>query len=217
MQAVTGPLAIGLPDYLPVLGHGMFAPLPELPVRSIGVRGASRLDLSALLAKVLLAFTLEFERESKVSLALCANCLRVLDDVGMRVRDLPRLTGVSKEAMTMALSFLKRHHYLQVERDVNNPRTKVALLTPGGRKARETYLRVTDEIEQGWQTRFGNDPARTLREALERLVGDPAAGRSPLFEGLEPYPEGWRASVPRAATLPHYPMVLHRGGFPDGS
>jgi len=29
--------------------------------------------------------------------------------------------------------------------------------------------------------------------------------------------EGWRASVPRLEQLPHYPMILHRGGFPDGS
>jgi hypothetical protein len=34
---------------------------------------------------------------------------------------------------------------------------------------------------------------------------------------VEPYPEGWRASVPRPEVLPDFPMVLHRGGFPDGS
>ena len=38
-----------------------------------------------------------------------------------------------------------------------------------------------------------------------------------LFGGLEPYPDNWRASVRRPATLPHFPMVLHRGGYPDGS
>jgi hypothetical protein len=34
-----------------------------------------------------------------------------------------------------------------------------------------------------------------------------------LFRGLEPHPDGWRASVRKPNTLPHYPMVLHRGGF----
>jgi len=45
---------------------------------------------------------------------------------------------------------------------------------------------------------------------------------------LQPYPDGWRASKAYAArtqaviddptaALPHYPMVLHRGGWPDGS
>jgi hypothetical protein len=67
----------------------------------------------------------------------------------------------------------------------------------------------------------GGFPDGSLREALERLTGEPAAeismGISPLFRGLEPYPDGWRAPVRKAGTLPHYPMVLHRGGFPDGS
>jgi hypothetical protein len=34
---------------------------------------------------------------------------------------------------------------------------------------------------------------------------------------MTPYPEGWRASVATSETLPHYPMVLHRGGYPDGA
>jgi hypothetical protein len=67
------------------------------------------------------------------------------------------------------------------------------------------------------RARLGKDTIHTLRELLERLVGEPDAQPSPLFRGLEPYPDGWRASVRKPDTLPHYPMVLHRGGFPDGS
>ena len=53
-----------------------------------------------------------------------------------------------------------------------------------------------------------------LRQALEPLVaGDPPR----LYAGLEPYPDGWRARLPQPVTLPHYPMTLHRGGYPDGS
>ena len=37
------------------------------------------------------------------------------------------------------------------------------------------------------------------------------------MRGLEPYPDNWRADVRPPQALPHYPMVLHRGGFPDGS
>jgi hypothetical protein len=46
--------------------------------------------------------------------------------------------------------------------------------------------------------------------ALEELSGE-------LPRGLKPYPDGWRASLPPPQGLPHYPMILHRGGFPDGS
>ena len=59
---------------------------------------------------------------------------------------------------------------------------------------------------------------------LERREG----ARTLLSLGLEPYAGGWRASAPYVtrtqaviddpvSTLPHYPMVLHRGGWPDGS
>ena len=53
-----------------------------------------------------------------------------------------------------------------------------------------------------------------LRASLEPL----AAGQPPpLFGGLEPYPDNWRAVARRPDVLPHFPMVLHRGGYPDGS
>lgn len=49
-----------------------------------------------------------------------------------------------------------------------------------------------------------------------------------LAESLRPHAEGWRATAPYLArtdaqlanpreALPHYPLVLHRGGWPDGS
>ena len=41
-------------------------------------------DLSSLLAKVLLMFTLDFEAASKLSLPISANALRVLDELGKR-------------------------------------------------------------------------------------------------------------------------------------
>ena len=56
-----------------------------------------------------------------------------------------------------------------------------------------------------------------LRESLGRLIGEPTAKLSTLFRGLEPYPNGWRAMVARPEVLPHDPMILHRGGFPDSS
>jgi hypothetical protein len=56
-----------------------------------------------------------------------------------------------------------------------------------------------------------------LRDLLEVIVQDGSAAHSPLFAGLNPYPEGWRAKVRKPETLPHFPVVSHRGGFPDGS
>ncbi len=218
LQALVSQLDVEMPHYLPVAWSGK-SEVPDLQGRVPTTEGsiASRLDLSVLLSLVLLAFTIDFERESNVSLPISANILRVLDEKGVRVRDLPRLTGVSTEAITMSVGFLERLSYLVVERDPTDSRTKLARLTPKGLQAQDTYRQLLGVIEERWQTRFGKDDMRNLRESLERLVGEPTAQQSPLFKRLEPYPDGWRAPVRKPDTLPHYPMVLHRGGFPDGS
>jgi hypothetical protein len=90
-------------------------------------------------------------------------------------------------------------------------------LTEKGGKAQYKYHRVLRTTEVHWKARFGLEAVMNLREALERFVGESTEERSPLFEGLEPQPGSWRAAVRRPDMLPHYPMVLHRGGYPDGS
>jgi len=174
----------------------------------------SALPLPALLARVLLAFALEFERESDVSLAICADVLRVVVEKGIPVRDLPMLGGISKEAVAMALGFLTRRGYTGVQ---TIGRVKTVLLTPAGVQVRADHRRLVKAIEKRWGTRYGAKTMQGLSDVLERIAGDGTAEGSPLFQGLEPYPEGWRAKVRKPDTLPHYPMVLHRGGYPDGS
>ena len=220
LRAVDSRLDPGLPDCLPILGYGLFSVGPEdagSPTARREGDSGSRLPLPALLARVLLAFATEFERESDLSLAIVANLLRVLDEKGVRVADLPVLTGVSKEAIHMAMGILQKKGTAVVGADPSGGRAKVARLTPKGRWAQDAYRQRLGMLEGDWTARFGEDTVRTLRESLEPFVGEGSAPTSPLFRGLEPYPDGWRASVRKPQTLPHYPMVLHRGGFPDGS
>jgi hypothetical protein len=107
-------------------------------------------------------------------------------------------------------------------------RGKVIRLTPRGRSAQEEYLRLLDAAEQRWRARFGPGAIDTLRRSLLSVTGPRDDGRPRLALGLRPYPDGWRARGPTSArppprsttpeqALPHYPMVLHRGGWPDGS
>jgi len=91
---------------------------------------------------------------------------------------------------------------------------RVTRLTARGIAARDEHPTLTANIERDWRARFGDTTVTALRQALEPLV---AGDRPRLYAGLEPYPDGWRARPPRPVTLPHYPMTLHRGGYPDGS
>jgi DNA-binding MarR family transcriptional regulator len=173
--------------------------------------------LYALFSQVLLAFTMEFESESDVSLAISANILRLLEKSGVPVGHLPRLSGVSKEAVKMSLGFLQRGRYLEVGDEPAARRRKVARLTAKGLAAKKKYQRRVGIVEENWRKRFGENDIRKLREVLEQLVGDATAKASPLWRGLKPNAGGWRESVSQPDTLPHQPMVLHRGGYPDGS
>ncbi len=215
LWALISRMDVELPDCLPILGYGLLSRV--LDSKRPAPAGRSDLPLSALLSRVLLAFAVEFEGESDLSLAISANVVRVLDESGIRIRDLPLLTGVSKEAISTATGFLQKGRFAVVEPDMTPRPGKVARLTLKGREAQEVYRRLPRLIEERWQARFGTDAIRALRDLLQGLVGDDTGRNSPLFRGLEPYPDGWRASVPKRDTLPHYPMVLHRGGFPDGS
>jgi hypothetical protein len=223
LRSVAGQLGNSLPDCLPILGYGLLstgkgpgADRYEGAPATGGNSDESAAPLPWLLARVLLAFAIEYEGAAKLSLAISADLLRVLDRDGVRVRDLPELSGVSAEGLAMATGFTGSRGLTVVAAGSADSRWKIARLTPTGETTRQRYFDVTGEIEKGWQVRFGQEAIAGLRTALERLTGAGGPG-SPLFAGLEPDPSGWRAAVPRPATLPHYPMVLHRGGYPDGS
>jgi hypothetical protein len=161
----------------------------------------------SLLGRVLTAFTLEDEQSAEVSLPLGANVLRLIDSEVVRIRDLPALSGVSKEAIAMATGYLQRNAFASSE-----PDRRIAL-TPDGLDALD-----------GYRSRALRSDQDDLRAALEAVVSQ---GNS-LREGLAP-PDGcWRGQSPYLAqtkrlladptkALPWHPMVLHRGGWPDGN
>src|SRR5215469_7786118 len=220
MQTMVTNSGAEYPDYLPVLGYDLLTDPPS--AKNGAQRWTSSLSrsentLPALFSKLLLVYAIEFERDSKLSLAVCANLLRLTGDEGVPIRELPRLSGVSKEAVAMAVRRAEECDLGVVERGLSSGRLKIFVLTSKGRLARDQYLQVIGQIEKGWIVHFDKANVEKLRELLERIAGSSSSVLSPLLEGLKPYPEGWRASVPRPQQLPHYPMVLHRGGFPDGS
>ena len=210
-------LTIAPPAFLPVV-HPTQNGKAEPPPPADPDAAAPPLDLSALLSGVLLAFTLDVERTSRIALPIGANTLRVLDTTGVTLRDLPRLTGVSKEATAMCAGWLQRRGCVVVEPDAATGRGKVLRLTAKGEHAQSNFRRSLGATEESWRAAFGARAVDDLRAACTYLVGDGMLARAPLAGGLEPYPDNWRAAIrSRPDTLPHYPMVLHRGGYPDGS
>ena len=209
LETIAGQIDIELPEYVPIVGGANWR-LDDAIVRRER-EAESRAPLSALLSRALLAYALEFERESELALPLCANVVRILDESGVSVKDVPLRGGISKEAAAMATTFLAKNGYVVVT-------DKVVRLTALGREAQDRAERLHREIEHAWPA------AGWLRAALAGVLERPEL----LVLGLRPHPGGWRGTRPYqaqteamlenpATTLPHYPMVLHRGGWPDGS
>ena len=218
LRAIDGVIEADLPEYLPIVSstHDM--------ALEVGHATSSRdgdLSLVFLLAHALMAYTLDFEERSALSLPLSANVFRVLGGEPVPVRELPSRTGISREAVAVSLTSLARTEYALVKGAPASKRT--IRLTPAGEMLRADLHDLHARIERGWETRFGTHAVGRLRVALERILDHPE-----LPAGLTPYPDGWRATKPYAqqtqavladprGRLPHHPMALHRGGWPDGS
>ncbi len=214
---VVGRLDVDFPDY--PLGE------PRLPPRQ-RTQAGTQLPLTALLSKVLLALALDFDDHSDLSLAIytagvgsrlpiCANVLRLIGDDGVVVVRIPELSGVDKMAIDNWVGILHKCAYIEVATEPGD-RRRVARLTPKGVRARDAYFQWTESLEGRWPDARSSGAVRRLRHAAEKLVGDPGPG-SPLWKGMEPYPDGWRSETPPRQVLPHFPAVTAKGGFPDGS
>ncbi len=128
----------------------------------------------------------------------------------------------------MSVGFLARHGYADIAADPGAPRTKRVLFTAKGRRARDADRAVLASVEERWHARYGRAKIEALREGLQHVIDANDGGSSRLGTALMPALGGWRlqkAYVAQtnafvrdpAGALPHYPMVLHRGGWPDGS
>lgn len=218
LRAVVSRIDLDLPDCLPIIHIGLWSAAPERPGFSHRVDApddVATLALPSLLARALLTLAVDFESRSKVSLAIHADLLRVLSAEPTRVRDLPRLTGISKEAISMAMGVAVQQGLAVMEPNPDGKAGKAARLTPRGIASQEAHTRLLVHVEEEYVSRYGAGVTGALRDSLETLGGDTRGSR--LLQGIPPFPEGWRARMPKAETLPHFPMVLHRGGYPDGS
>jgi hypothetical protein len=211
-------LDLAYPDFMPVLKYGLFTrgrgpgaerslpPLADAPLNTDSL-------LTALLSRLLCAFAYDFERDSPLSLAIGANLLAALDQSGIRNRDLPQVTGVSRESIAMAMGILKKAALV----DIESGAARTVRLTPRGLAAQRGAVQLLAKVEDRWVHHHGKPTIQRLREVLEHIVQKQHDGSPLLLQGLKPYPGAWRASLPEIQTLPRFPMVLHRGGYPDGS
>jgi hypothetical protein len=125
LRALASQTGLVLPPYLPVVDVYPADQRNWLAAGRQADRGAVP-GLPALLSHVLLAFAIDVERESALTMVVGSGVLRMLSPDPVRVADLPVRAGLSKEAISVALGLLERGGYAVVEPDPAARRGKVA-------------------------------------------------------------------------------------------
>jgi DNA-binding MarR family transcriptional regulator len=215
-------LDAGLPDTMPIVGYGWATRRDGESERRPGPVPIAALGLDSLLARALTAFALEYEATGKLSLALSANLLAVLDTEPTPLRRLPDATGIQREQIDNAAGYLVRAGLAELVPIPGAKRGKALALTERGEKAKAASASKLTRLEATWEERHAPILERA-RDALASLLAtsaaEPTADRSasPMLAGLTHPPGTWRAEAKELARLPRFPLVTHRGGFPDGA
>jgi hypothetical protein len=199
-------LDAGLPDTMPIVRHGWATRRDEQPEGRPGPVPIAKLGLDSLVARPLTAFALEYEATGKLSLALSANLLTVLGTEPTPLRDLPDGTGIQREQIDNVAGYLERAGLAALVPIPGAKRGKALALTERGEKAKAASARKFGRLEATWEERH-RPVLERVREALATL--DVTFPEHP--------PGTWRAEDKELARLPRFPLVTHRGGFPDGA
>lgn len=176
LEEIAGKLEMALPQGLP----GLREMGEAYPVRVS--EAADSMPLPSLLSEALLAFTVEFEGESRVPLWLCANTLRALGEAPIPESEIPHLTGCSPETSGIGWQIKP---FIEVEADPAR-RGKRVRLSPRGLAAEKMYRQLTAKIETRWEERFGKQHIRVLRDGLRALFVARNGERLLMSEGLIP-------------------------------
>jgi DNA-binding MarR family transcriptional regulator len=206
LTALAGRLDAELPDTMPIVRHGWSTRRDEEPERRPGPVAVADLGLDSLLARPLTALALEYEASGKLSLALQANLIAVLGVDPTPLRGLPDATGIHRAQIDNAVGYLERLGLAEVVAAPGAKRGKAVALTARGERAKVSGRAKLAALEARWDERHGEAVAR-LRKALASIASaDPG------------HPPGtWRAEAKPLTRLPRFPLVTHRGGFPDGA
>ena len=211
LQPIAGRPELALPESMPIVGGSSWTLADTV---SGGTRGdASRAPLSTLLSQC--APRLHARVRTRGRARVAAQRQR---------RPRPRREGREREGRRAARRDLEgsRGDGDDLPREATATwswRRSSIRLTALGSEAQTRAEQAHGEIGALWATQ-GTRLGGALADLLDR--------KDLLALALRPDAGGWRSSKPYLAqtearledptgTLPHYPMVLHRGGWPDGS
>jgi DNA-binding MarR family transcriptional regulator len=151
----------------------------------------SRIPIAGLLAAAEEAILAEFRRDLAASgyddIRPTHGCVfRFVRADGMRLTELARLAGMTKQSVGELVDDLVRLGYVERAPDPLDGRAKLICLTDRGAEAQRVGFGLFAELEARWAERFGPERFAQMRELLEEIVAAEAPAAVPELSHPEP-------------------------------
>jgi DNA-binding MarR family transcriptional regulator len=142
------------------------------------------IPLAGLLEAAMEAVLAEFRRDLAASgygdIRPTHGCVfRFVRDEGLRLTELARLAGMTKQSVGEMVDDLADRGYVERVPDPLDGRAKLIRLTDRGAEAQRVGFGLFAELEARWAERYGADRLGQLRETLEEIVAVEAPDRVP--------------------------------------
>ena len=133
--------------------------------------------LDAATESVLAEFRRELEEAGYADIRPTHGCVfRFVRDDGMRLTELARLAGMTKQSVGELVDDLVDLGYVERIPDPEDRRAKLICLTDRGIEAQKVGFGLLADVEDRWVERFGATRMKQLRKLLEEAVTEEAPG-----------------------------------------
>jgi DNA-binding MarR family transcriptional regulator len=136
--------------------------------------------LDAATESVLAEFRRDLEEAGYADIRPTHGCVfRFVRDDGMRLTELARLAGMTKQSVGELVDDLVNLGYVERIADPEDRRAKLICLTDRGIEAQKVGFGLLADVEDRWVERFGATRMKQLRKLLEEAVTEEAPGAAP--------------------------------------
>jgi DNA-binding MarR family transcriptional regulator len=136
--------------------------------------------LDAATDSVLAEFRRDLEEAGYADIRPTHGCVfRFVRDDGMRLTELARLAGMTKQSVGELVDDLVNLGYVERIPDPEDRRAKLICLTDRGIEAQKVGFGLLADVEDRWVERFGETRMKQLRKLLEEAVSEKAPDAAP--------------------------------------
>ena len=102
--------------------------------------------------------------------------LQMIPAQGIRITDLARIAGMTKQALGEFVDWLERSGFVASGRDPADGRVRLVTRTAQGDAAASAAQHAIEAVERAWRQEIGDRRYETMKQAMRDLARQAAAG-----------------------------------------